>query len=120
MPDYYYYLLTVLGCLTSKLFLSNNLLNLFTCLSLTLMNLNSLTLLMNSLHLCCVVVLITMENNLDLLAAILPSLYWRMSLMDLTLSCRSCFSALLITFLALLLISFLLEFSLALTGTNLL
>ena len=87
-------------------------------MSLTLINVNSLTLSINSLHFCCVVVLVTRENDLDLLDAILTSLSWRMAFMHLTMSCSSCFSVFLMIALALLLISFLFELSLALTGTN--
>ena len=61
-----------------------NLLNLFTCLSLTVINLDSLTL-MNSMHFNCTVDVVTKENNLDLLVAILPPLSRRMVLMLLSL-----------------------------------
>ena len=42
-----------------------NLLNLFTCLSLTLINLDSLILFMNAVHLS-IVVVVTIDNSLDL------------------------------------------------------
>ena len=71
-----------------------NLLNLFTCLSLTMVSLDSLMLLINSVHFNCVVGAVTKENNLDLLAAILPPLSRRMVLMLLTPSWSNCLSAL--------------------------
>ena len=71
-----------------------NLLYIFTCLFLTMINLDSLTLLLNSVHFNCVVGVVTKENSLGLLAAILPLLSSRMVLMLLTLSCSNCLSTL--------------------------
>ena len=80
-PDCHYLLFLYLSLLLN---LSVNLINIFTCLSLTMINLESLTLLMNLVHFHCVVGVVTMENNLDLLIAILPPLSRRMVLMLLT------------------------------------
>ena len=79
------YVLILLLSLSLLLNLLVNLLNLFTCMSLTMINLDSFTLLMNSVHFNCVVGVVTKENNLDLLMAILPPLSSRMVLMLLTL-----------------------------------
>ena len=109
-------LLSVLFSLSSLL-LSKEI-NLPLCLSLTMLNLASLTLLMNSVHCCCMWGLVTEENNLDLLTAMPSLLSWSNLLMYLTLCWKSCLSAILIIFLAPTLMSFLLELSLTLTGTN--
>ena len=61
-----------------------NLLNLFTCLSLSLINLNSLTLFMKSVHFSIVVV--TNGDNLDLHLSSLIALSCRMPFIPLTLS----------------------------------
>ena len=55
-------------------------------MSLTMMNLDFLTLLVNSLHFDCIVDVVTKEDNLDLLVATLPPLSRRMVLMLLILS----------------------------------
>ena len=100
---------------TIQIILCNNLLNLLTSLSLTLVNLTSLTMSMNSLYCHCFIVSVTMENNLDLLASMLPLLSWRMPLMHFTISCKSCFPTLLMIFLATLLMFFLFKLNLTLT-----
>ena len=73
-------------------FLATNPLNLFTCLFVILINLASLTLFMKSMHLSILVVVVTKDNSLDLHLSSLPSLSHSMTLMQLTLSCSSCFS----------------------------
>ena len=92
-------------------------LNLFTCLSLILKNLSSLTLLMNILHWAVSVVLVTMDVNLDLLLFMLPPLCSIVTFIHLTLSCRRCFSAFHIISLAPLLILLQDDLSLTLTRT---
>ena len=61
-----------------------NLLNLFICLSLTLENLDSLTLLMKSVHFS-IVVDVTKDTNPDLHLSSLTILSWRMLLIGLTI-----------------------------------
>ena len=111
-------LLLLFSELILQLFLLSNLLNLPTCLSLIMLNLTSFTLLMSSMLCCCVVWLVSMENSLDLLDAMPALLSWRMLFTHLTLSGKSCLSALLMMFLAPILMSFLFDLSLTLTGTN--
>ena len=60
-----------------------NLLNLFTCLSLILMDLNSFTLFTKSVHFSIVVV--TNDDKLHLHLSSLIALSWRMPLIPLTL-----------------------------------
>ena len=98
-----------------SLYLVINLLNLLTCLCLTLLNLSSLTLLMNSMHLSCVVIVVGNDNSLDLLFSNFLPLFFKMTFMDLTLSWSSCFSALMIISLAFLVMSFLVDPNLTLT-----
>ena len=74
-------------CVLRSLYLSLpiNLLNLFTCLSLTLANLDYLTLLMKLVHFI-IVVVVTKDANLDLHLSSLSVLSQRMLLIALTLS----------------------------------
>ena len=77
-------ILLAMGCVVSSLSLFPiNLLNLLTCLSLTLINLNSLTFFMKSVHFS-IVVVVTNDDNLDLHLSSLIVLSWRMSLIPLT------------------------------------
>ena len=77
----------VVGVLTVLCFLSLclpiNLLNLFTCLSFTLVYLDSLTLLMKLVHFC-IVVDVTKDANLYLHLSSLSILSWRMLFIALT------------------------------------
>ena len=98
-------------------FLATNLLNLFTCLFLMLINVVSLTFFMNSMHLSLPVVVVSNDNSLDLHLSSLPSLSPSMTLIHLTLSYSSCFPALCVICLALLLILMLVDLSLRLTST---
>ena len=95
-----------------------NLLNLFTCLSLTLLNPVSLTLFINSVHLSIVVVVVvvTIDNSLDLHISNLAPFLHRMPLMHLILLWSNCFSALCVISLGLLLLLLLVDLSLTLPG----
>ena len=71
--------------LVTLLLLLANVLNLLICLSLTLINLSSLTLFMNPVHLS-IVVVVTIDNSLDLQLSTLTQVSCRMPLIYLILS----------------------------------
>ena len=81
-------------------FLHYKLLNLFTCLLLTLLNLNSGIFSTKSWHFLKLEV-DKIDANFDLHSSLCLALLSRILLMDLILACRSCFFAVLIIFLAL-------------------
>ena len=100
---------------SSPIIVLANILNLLICLLLTLINLSSLTLFMNSLHLS-IVVVVNIDNSLDLQLCTLTSVSHRMPMMYLILSWWNCFSALCMISLTDLLLLLLVDFNLTLTG----
>ena len=80
-------------------FLHNKLFNMFTCLLLTLLNLSSPTFSTKTWHFLKLEV-DKIEANFALDSSLCLALLSRILLMDLILTCRSCFSAVLIIFLA--------------------
>ena len=96
-------------------FLHNKLLNLFTCLLLPLLNLNSPTFSTTTWHFLKLEV-DKIDANFDLHISLCLALLSRILLMVLILACRSCFSAVPIIFLALSVLK--VVFNLILTATN--
>ena len=96
-------------------FLCNKLLNLFTCLLFTLLNLSSLTFSTNPWHFLKLEV-DKIDANFDLHSSLCLALLSRILLMDLILACSNCFSAVLIIFLAFFVLK--VVFNLIQTGTN--
>ena len=92
-----------------------NLLNLFTCLSVTLVYLDSLNLLMKSVHFS-IVVDVTKNANLDVHLSSLSVLSQRMAVIALTLSLSNCLSALCMICFAVLV--FIVDLSLTLMELN--
>ena len=86
------------------------LLNLFTCLLFTLLNLSSCTLSTKIWH------FLKLEFALTYIAPFVWGMLARILLMDLILPCSSCFSAVLIIFLAISVLK--VVFNLILTGTH--
>ena len=80
-------------------FLHTKLLNLFTCLLFTLLNLSSLTFSVNPWHFLNLEV-DQIDANFDLHSSLCLALLSRLLLMDLILACSNCSSAVLIIFLA--------------------
>ena len=96
-------------------FLHNKLLNLFTCLLFTLLNLSSLTFSTNPWHFVKLEV-DKIDANFDLHSSLCLVLSSRILLMDLILACSNCFSTVLIIFLAFSVLK--VVFNLILTGMN--
>ena len=90
-------------------------LSFLTCLSLTLVNLSSLTFSINLLHLCLSFVLVTLDTSSDFHLFMAFLLSFSVAFILLTLSYKSCFSALYIISLALFLNLLLSNLSLILT-----
>ena len=95
--------------------LHNRMLNLFTCLLLTVLSLSLLTFSTKTWHFLKLEV-DKIDASFDLHSSLCLALLSRILLMDLILACRSCLSADLIIFLALSVLK--VGFNLILTGTN--